>query len=63
MVLIYRTIDVTESKTLPTNGDVSNLVDKARISDYALTSVGALVKAGIINGYEDGTFKPQGYLT
>ena len=63
MVLIYRTIQVTGSKTMPTNGDISGFVDKARISDYAVSSVGTLVKAGVINGYEDSTFKPKGYLT
>jgi len=63
MVLIYRAIDVTGNKTLPSNGDVSKLVDKAKISDYAVSSVGTLVKAGVINGYEDSTFKPKGYLT
>ena len=63
MVLIYRAIDVKGNKTLPSNGDVSKLVDKAKISDYAVSSVGTLVKAGVINGYEDSTFKPKGYLT
>lgn len=32
--------------------------DENDISDYALESVKAMAKAGIINGYEDGTFLP-----
>ena len=37
--------------------------DEAEISDYALEAVKHLSGAGIINGYEDGTFGPQRTLT
>ena len=37
--------------------------DKEQISDYALDSVSRLVAKGIINGYDDNTFKPKGFAT
>lgn len=33
--------------------------DEGDISDYALNAVKAMAKAGVINGYEDGTFQPK----
>ena len=33
--------------------------DAGSIADYALKSVSALSGVGIINGYEDGTFRPE----
>lgn len=33
--------------------------DEAAISDYALDAVKAMSKAGIINGFEDGSFSPM----
>lgn len=37
--------------------------DGAKIQDWALDSVEALSKAGIMNGRADGTFDPQGFTT
>lgn len=37
--------------------------DAAKISDWAADSVEYLTKAGILNGYPDGTFQPQGNAT
>ncbi len=37
--------------------------DSADISSWAQTSVTALVGSGVINGYEDGTFKPANSIT
>ena len=36
--------------------------DKSRISSYATSYVAEAVSQGYINGYTDGTFKPQGNL-
>ena len=40
-----------------------DFTDYNTVSDYALSSVDTLARAQIINGYEDGSFKPQGYIT
>ena len=36
--------------------------DKSKISSYATSYVAEAVSQGYINGYTDGTFKPQGNL-
>ena len=40
-----------------------NFADNNDISEWAKTAVTALVGAGVINGYEDGTFLPQATIT
>ena len=40
-----------------------NFSDNDSISEWAKTSVTALVGAGVINGYEDGTFMPSAPIT
>lgn len=37
--------------------------DGNQISEYAKAAVEAMTQAGIVNGYEDGTFKPNAYIT
>ena len=37
--------------------------DNEMISDYAQESIAVMYKGGIINGYDDGTFKPQNSAT
>jgi len=51
-VLVYRNIALKE-------GEIS-FSDKDCISDYAVIAVSKLAANGIINGYEDGTFRPEG---
>lgn len=63
MVLIYRTIQKTGKKSLAEDSDVSKFGDKKNIADYAKSSVGTLVKAKVINGYNDGTFAPASMMT
>ena len=63
MVLIDRAIKVTGRKTLPASSDVSRFGDRSKIASYATGSVGTLVKAGVIKGYDDGNFAPKGLLT
>lgn len=45
-------------KTLPTVNEAAEFSDEAMISDYAAEAVDMVRKAGIINGYEDNTFRP-----
>lgn len=46
------------------NADVAkNFSDNAKISSWALGTVGAASDAGFINGYENGSFKPLNNLT
>lgn len=42
------------------NGD---LADFAEVSDYAKASVSCMKQNGVINGYEDGTFRPKANAT
>ena len=43
--------------------DSVTFADKDAVADYAKNAIAALCGAGIINGYEDGTFKPQSSIT
>ena len=52
-VIIYRLYKDKANTT----SDIS-FTDDGNIADYAKDAVAALANAGIINGYEDGTFKP-----
>lgn len=44
-------------------GSLLPFSDVGDISDWAVSSVAACVGAGIVNGYEDGTFMPAAYVT
>ena len=50
-------------KTLPQLNPGVNFVDSGSIQGWAKTAVDACAKAGIIKGYEDGTFGPQKGIT
>ena len=50
-------------KNKPNDNEYKDFSDKDSISDYALDAVIALMKNGIINGYDDGSFIPLGYAT
>ena len=41
----------------------SNFKDAGKISSWAVESVNALVKAGILNGRDNGNFDPKGTAT
>lgn len=58
-VIIYRTM-----VKLNLQSDVQkSFGDSSLIADYAVDAVSALSGAGVINGFEDNTFKPQHTLT
>ncbi len=59
-VIIMR---VVADKQIQLSGNASSFMDDAKIADYAKESVMELAAAGILNGYSDGTFKPEGSLT
>lgn len=46
-----------------TNNANINFSDKDEISSYAVDAVSALCKSGIINGFEDSTFRPKENIT
>lgn len=55
--ILYRAIDLS--------GEMAelNFTDNDSIADYAKDAVSELVGLGIMNGYEDGSFKPRGSAT
>ncbi len=60
MVLLKRTLDRTGLQFA--EGDLSGCTDADQVADYAVDSVGALVKAGIIGG-SDGKLNPTAPVT
>lgn len=48
--------------TLPETGSVSVMVDESAIPAWALAAVKQCQRHGLVNGFEDGTFRPTGYL-
>ena len=44
-------------------GKASTLADQSQVPSYATAAVRNCQKYGLINGYEDGTFRPQAYST
>ena len=47
----------------PTAATAASFTDSGSVSDYAKTAVDWAVSKGIVNGYNDGSFKPQGNAT
>ena len=58
-VMIYKVI--TMKKDVGTSK--GKFIDDNSISEYAKTAVYSMKTLGVLNGYEDGTFKPSGNLT
>lgn len=55
-VLIYNYLTTFKGKTL--SASTTTFTDDASIASYARTAVYTMRKLGIVNGYEDGSFKP-----
>ncbi len=55
--ILYRAINMTSDMT------ELNFTDNDNIAEYAKDAVAELVGLGIMNGYEDGSFKPRGNAT
>ncbi|MFD2330541.1 glycosyl hydrolase [Cohnella sp. GCM10020058] len=59
--MLARAIALTGELDASEAGD--GFKDQASIADYAREAVGQLANAGLINGFEDGTFSPKGETT
>lgn len=49
-------------KTATTDGEL-DFADSEKIADYAKDAVAMLAELGIVNGYDDNTFRPSGFAT
>lgn len=61
-VIIKRVIDYA-NKSYDVKRDNTGFTDKEEIADYATDAVEYLYKTGILNGFEDGSFKPHNTAT
>lgn len=61
-VILQRAIDVCVI-SLEKEKTLINFTDYDDVSDYALTSVDSLARFGILNGFEDGSFRPFAPIT
>lgn len=61
-VMVYRAIQYMKIRTLGSESAAA-FKDHYAISDYAKEAVEAIQKAGIVNGFPDGFYKPQGLVT
>lgn len=59
----YRALKLVEKVNDQTDVNVISFKDKDLISMYASEGITALAQAGIINGFEDGNFRPQAHTT
>lgn len=61
-VMLHRILDLNNIN-IPDKRSYQTFKDEEGIKDYALDSVKVLFEKGLINGYEDLTFKPSGNAT
>lgn len=61
-VIIKRAVDYV-SKSYDTKRNNTGFTDKGEIADYAVDAVEYLYKTGILNGFEDGSFRPHNTAT
>lgn len=62
VVILYRMIQTSAKATLIPN--VSNkFTDKDKMATYAVSSIEMLSEYGVVNGFNDGSFKPKNNLT
>ena len=59
MVVINRIMELEASK----GSDLRKFSDYKKVASWAEYAVTALTEAGYVNGYEDGTIRPEGYVT
>lgn len=62
-VMIKRTMDITKKYNVKPIKDKAEFTDSKSIAEYASAAVDELAKAGIINGFDDGKFKPNNNCT
>ena len=61
-VMIKNAADYSK-RALAEKNEMIEFSDTEQIAEYARTSVTALVKAGVINGFSDNTFRPSDSCT
>jgi len=61
-VMLYRYLKNYAGKSISTTSS-TKFTDDSSISSYAKDAVYAMKNVGIVTGYTDGSFKPQGYAT
>ena len=49
---------ITRYLGLETDGEEKSFADSASVANYAVTAIADATKAGLINGFEDGSFRP-----
>lgn len=59
IVILSRTLGLSDGDYR----DISKFVDNKDVSNWAINSVGAMVKDGRVAGFEDGTLKPKNNIT
>lgn len=64
-VMVCRMVEVAKAgfKNQDKDFDESVITDYDKIADYAKDSVKKLYNAGILSGYDDGSFNPEGFAT
>ena len=62
--LVYRLLEKENKLNFDETFNLSNKFSDAKdISEYAATSIKAMVDMKLLSGYETGEFKPQGFAT
>ncbi len=59
MTIIYRLLGVAYGRTI----DLNTYSDGSLVADWAKEAVAYMTKMEFVNGYEDGTLNPEGYIT
>ena len=60
-VIIANALEI-KGKAVKADGEIT-FSDKEEIADYAKNAVDILTELGVLNGYEDNTFRPEGNAT
>ena len=62
-VMIKRAVELTNKYSIKKIKNDAEFSDKETIAEYAISAINDLACAGIINGFEDGSFKPDNNCT
>ncbi len=57
------TVILANALKLEAAGPSTSFTDEARIGDWAKQAIANAVEAGIVSGYEDGSFRPSAHIT
>lgn len=59
MTIIYRLLAIKDGRTISLN----SYTDANTVADWAKEAAAYMTRMGFVNGYEDGTLNPTGYIT